>query len=94
MVYVFRISSPALSNGTPASDLDGDEWTFQDLSLESATSRALCRLESTFCYASPERVEATSLGFISEHTSRRAYERSCDELADTLPAPSPDAVAQ
>ena len=88
MVYAFRIHSPALSNGTPASDMDGHTWTFQDQTLKSATARAHRRLDSTFCYATRLRVEATSLRFIGEYVDRRTYERAQDEQADTMPAPS------
>lgn len=77
-VFVFRIFSPALPSGTPASDLDGEEWTFSDVTIESATKRADRRLASVFCFASRERVEATSLRFVGEYPNLRAYERATE----------------
>ncbi len=96
MLFVFRVLSPALADGTPANDLHMDEWTFNDLLLESATSRALHRLTWTFEYASAARIAATSLEFVGEFPSYRAYDAAtlkaeesgvqltCDEaMADT-----------
>ncbi len=76
MIFVFRVLSPALPDGTPANDLHLDEWTFQDLTLESATSRALHRLTWTFEYASPQRVAATSLEYVGSFDSYRAYDEA------------------
>jgi hypothetical protein len=76
MLYVFRVVSPALSCGTPASDLDGEEWTFQDVALERATLRAERRLDQTFAYASERRVAASSVHYVTEYTSLQAYHRA------------------
>ena len=76
MIYVFEVASPALACGTPASDLDGEERTFQDTSLESATARAKRWLDSTFSYASAERVAATSIRYVAEYPSLAAYRRA------------------
>lgn len=76
MIYVFRLSSPALPSGAPASDLDGEEWTFQDTSLASATRRALRRLDQTFAYAARVRVEASTIAFVAEYPSMAAYDRA------------------
>ncbi len=83
MVYVFRIVSPAFPDGTPASDLDGEEWTFSDLTLESATKRAERRLDSTFMYSSRRRVEATSLSYIAAFASQADYKKARDAAYDS-----------
>ncbi len=91
MVFVFRIASPALPCGTPASDLDGHEWTFQDASLAQATARAHRRLDSTFAYSTAARVAATSLSFVGQYPSLAAYRRA-EESAVRLTSSDVDAV--
>ena len=73
MVFAFAIVSPALSKETPASDLHGEVWSFQDSSIESATARAERRLRETFAIASPARVAVTSVRYLGQFTSLSAF---------------------
>lgn len=83
MVYVFTVLSPVLSCGTPASILDGEEWTFTDTSLKSATKRALRRLDSTFALATRTRIEATSLRHTATFESLSAYQKASDAARES-----------
>ncbi len=74
MIFVFKLCSPALANGTPASDLDQEEWTFQAADEDAAWTRAKARLLETFSLASAERKAATWLHFVGTYASKRAYE--------------------
>ncbi len=73
MIFVFAVISPALACGTPASDLDGEEWTFQDTDRTVAEKRAQRRLDSTFAFATAARVEASSVRYVGEYASLTAY---------------------
>jgi hypothetical protein len=73
MVFTFAIVSPALPDGTPASDLNGEAWSFQDSTIESATGRAQRRLTSTFALASADRRAATSIRYLGQFTSLSAF---------------------
>ncbi len=74
MIHVFRIESPALADGTRASDLHGEEWTVQAADEDVARERATARLLATFSLASAERKAATWLHHVGTYSSMRAYE--------------------
>lgn len=73
MIYVFEVVSPALPDGTPPSDLDGEEWSFECVTRADADLRAAKRLHNTLSMASRERQAVTTIRFLAEYPSRRAY---------------------
>lgn len=75
-IYVYRIDSPALANGTPASDLDGEEWAFECTERAQADYRAERRLIDTFDLATRERQVVTSVCFVAEYPSLTAMRRA------------------
>ncbi len=75
MVYVFRIHSPA-TTGTRESDLHGEEFDIQAVTIEDAMVRAAARLADIFSLASPARKAVTSIRLVGEYPSRSARERA------------------
>lgn len=85
MIFIFRVVSPALASGGPASDLDGEEWEFQDTTYARASQRAYARLADTFSHASAERIDSTHLAFVGEFRSLQTY-RKAEESGVVLPS--------
>lgn len=73
MVYVFMILSPGC-------DLHGETFTVTATTRVGADARAASYLRDTFSLASAERRATTSMRFVCEYTSRRAFERSEESL--------------
>ena len=84
MIYQYRFHAPG-------SELHGEPFDIQSTTRASADARAEFHVRDTFSLTTRRDVSAE---FLAEYTSRRALERSCDELADTLPAPALDEVGQ
>ena len=65
MIYVFELVSPG-------SDLDGEEWSFTDISRSAAEARADARMIETFALASSAQRTVTSLLFLGTRKTRTA----------------------
>ena len=79
MVFSYRFHAPG-------SELEGEPFSIQAVTRHEADARADFHVRDTFSLTTRTDVRAE---FLAEYTSRRRL-----ELADTMPAPALDEVAQ